>query len=164
MKFLNVEHKRLNAVQFAPANIPNLPPPCRDCLKPAQISHCAACFGTHVPTGFSPQSYGSSPSISRDQICAAAKQIPEAGCIVESFCPKDSLPSAPIESPDPLAVVEQIIADLGENAVGGVDVQQGAAVTTAEGSGAGNSTDATTANTTGARGRAAGLCGKYYCT
>ncbi|KAL8926637.1 MAG: hypothetical protein Q9172_001673 [Xanthocarpia lactea] len=100
---------------------------CRTCLSPSTVTHCATCFGTHIPTGFSPQTYASAPSISHNQLCSTAKAIPEAGCIVQGFCPDDPPPppssSTSEDSKDPMAVVAQIIEDLGPSAVPYVEVQ-----------------------------------------
>ena len=96
--------------------------------------------------------------------------MPEAHCIVAGFCIDEDLPTSREEdeeggNADPLARVNQIIADLGPDAVGDVDVQGGDATGGERGtSGVMTSADAgsTTGENTG--GRAAGLCGKYFCT
>ena len=102
--------------------------------------------------------------------------MPKANCIVEGFCADEDLPTPREEdeegveeevggNADPLARVNQIIADLGPDAVGDVDVQGGDATGGERGtSGVMTSADAgsTTRENTG--GRAAGLCGKYFCT
>ncbi len=101
--------------------------------------------------------------------------MPEAHCIVEGFCTDEDLPTSREEdeegieeeegNADPLARVNQIIADLGPDAVGDVDVQGGEA-TGGERSTAGVTTSADAGSTIGENtgGRAAGLCGKYFCT
>lgn len=102
--------------------------------------------------------------------------MPEANCIVEGFCSDEDLPT-PREADeegveeeeegnaDPLARVNQIIADLGPDAVGDVDVQGSDAVSGVSGT-AGVTTSLDAESTTGENkgGRAAGLCGKYFCT
>ncbi|KAI4111261.1 MAG: hypothetical protein LQ339_000722 [Xanthoria mediterranea] len=142
---------------------------------------------------FTPSTHASAPSITRDDLCAAAKAFQEANCIAEAFCPEDEdRPIPPTASNDqeeeeeeednndttnPLAAVEQIIAGLGSDAVGDVDVQlpgnavgvQAPATTTentAASSSSSSSSAAAAASSTGAepRGRAAGLCGKFFCT
>lgn len=107
--------------------------------------------------------YSSLPSISRDDLCAAAKKIPQAGCIVDGFCPaaKNSLSSGTTESSE-LALIEQIIADLGNSAIGQVDVQPAPVGTSSVSISASISTSSST-STTSSEGRAVGLCGKYYC-
>ncbi|CAL8579842.1 hypothetical protein XPA_005573 [Xanthoria parietina] len=162
----------LGTVQRVPTALPPLSPQCRTCLSPSTVSHCAACFGTHIPTGFTPSTHASAPSITRDDICSAAKAIPGASCVAEAFCPEEEEDNN--DTPDPLAAVEQIIAGLGPNAVGDVDVQplgdavevQEPATTTGSSSSSSSSSAAAAASSTGAetRGRAAGLCGKFFCT
>ncbi|KAI4224778.1 MAG: hypothetical protein L6R36_004411 [Xanthoria steineri] len=181
----------LGTVQRVPTAISPLSPQCRTCLSPSTISHCAACFGTHIPTGFTPSTHASAPSITRDDLCAAAKAFPGANCIAEAFCPEAEDGKIPptasneeeeeeddddeSDATNPLAAVEQIIAGLGSDAVGDVDVQQPGGAeepTTTTGGTAGRSSSssssaaAAAASSMGAepRGRAAGLCGKFFCT
>ncbi|KAI4188281.1 MAG: hypothetical protein L6R41_002232 [Letrouitia leprolyta] len=118
-------------------DIPPLSPQCSACLSPTTVAHCALCWGSHIPTGQAPRPYSSLPSISRDELCKTAKQIPEARCIVDGFCPSaasvdSSFPpdgnSSEDLQPSGLALIEQIIAELGSDAVGYVGVKPGAGV------------------------------------
>ncbi|KAL9633178.1 MAG: hypothetical protein Q9204_003504 [Flavoplaca sp. TL-2023a] len=161
----------VETVQRVPSNPPLPSPQCHACLSASTISHCANCFGTRVPTGFTPQTYVNAPSITRKALCSAAKVMPEANCIVEGFCTDEDLPTPREEgeeeegNADPLARVNEIIAELGPDAVGDVDVQ-GDEATGGDGGAARVTTGADAGSTTGENtgGRAAGLCGKYFCT
>ncbi|KAL8753240.1 MAG: hypothetical protein Q9199_005187 [Rusavskia elegans] len=162
----------VGTVQRVPTTISPLSLQCRTCLSPSIISHCATCFGTTILTGFTPQTY-SAPSITRDALCSAAKAIPEANCIVQGFCADGGdrqTPPAPSDQEandtDPLAVVEQMIANLGPDAVGDVDVQQQQPASTTEGRESSSSSSSAAASTMSveAGGRAAGLCGRFFCT
>ncbi|KAI4089274.1 MAG: hypothetical protein LQ344_005492 [Seirophora lacunosa] len=171
-----------------PADIPTLSPQCSACLTPATVSHCAVCWGTRIPLGQAPHPYSSLPSVSRDDLCTAARQIPDAECIVDAFCPvaEHGAPAAeddtPAEvEPGDLALIEDIIAGL-SGAVGTVDVQQGPAVGNG-GAAAGGEAPDTGGNTTAqlvtgsvsvatpsssssasiTTSRARGLCGRYWC-
>ncbi|KAL9010390.1 MAG: hypothetical protein Q9173_004670 [Seirophora scorigena] len=166
-----------------PADIPTLSPRCSACLAPATVSHCAVCWGTHIPLGQAPHPYSSLPSVSRDDLCAAARQIPHAECIVDAFCPAAEHDAPAEGEPGDLALIEDIIAGLG-GAVGTVDVQQGPAV--GNGGAAGGEAPDTGGNATApsvtgnvsigtpsstpssssassTTSRARGLCGRYWC-
>ncbi|KAL8753378.1 MAG: hypothetical protein Q9184_005441, partial [Pyrenodesmia sp. 2 TL-2023] len=133
-----------------PTDLPNLSPQCSVCLTPATVFHCALCFGTYVPTGQAPRPHSSLPSVSRDQLCAAAKEIPEAECIVEGFCHLERDGTLGLHSnssstssfsassnsagqqPTGLALLGLIVASL-EGAVASIDVQPAVAVTVGDG-------------------------------
>ncbi|KAL8713606.1 MAG: hypothetical protein Q9220_002468 [cf. Caloplaca sp. 1 TL-2023] len=148
MTFSNVPPERSIAARAVLTTLPTLSPQCSACLSPALLSHCVICFGTHVPAGFTPQTYpsGQNPNITRSQLCDVAKQIPEADCVVKGFCDPDAEPSASsssssstgaangttatnsstavTEAESALQVVEEIIGELA-GVVGSVDVQPG---------------------------------------
>lgn len=189
---INCGQECVETVQRVQTDIPPLSPQCSSCLSASTVSHCAICWGTHIPNGQAPRPYSSLPSISRDELCAAAKQVPEAGCIADGFCPAASAASSGEDTePSGLALIEQIIAELGGGAVGNIDVKPAAGVASTSSAtatsngvvgststsvsapgvtngvsispGGPSSSSSTSSSTTRGGGRAAGLCGRYYC-